>query len=149
MTQPIPNPFGTDLATIMQPDGSIDLDPGMSEVGGRAALIQRCCRRITTPRGSVIDSPNDCVDIRAFVRAGVLASTPTNLQIQLQKEFAKEQGVISAAVGVNYNMQTSTLTVTINLTSSYGPLSLTFMLTAGNIALLVDGLPVNFNAASV
>ena len=144
MTQGGSLPFGTDLATVMASDGSIDLDPGMAEVSGRAALVQRCMRRVTTPRGSVIDSPNDCVDIRGFIRAGVLASTPTNIQIQLQKEFAKEQGVTNVAVGVTYTTQTATLRIAINLTSSYGPLSLTFILTATTAKVLVDGLPVNF-----
>lgn len=138
-------PFGTDLATIMQPDGSIDLDPGMSEVTGRALLVQRCLRRVTTPRGSVIDSPNDCVDIRNYLRGNATTTTPANIQIQLQKEFAKEQGLTSAAVGVSFNTATGVLSITANLQSSYGPLTLTFNLSASNIAVLVDGLPVNFD----
>ena len=144
MTQGGSLPFGTDLATVMASDGSIDLDPGMSEVSGRAALVQRCMRRVTTPRGSVIDSPNDCVDIRGFIRAGVLASSPANIQIQLQKEFAKEQGVINAQVGVTYTAAIATLRIAINLQSSYGPLSFTFILTATTAQVLVDNLPVNF-----
>jgi hypothetical protein len=137
-------PYGTDLATVIQSDGSIDLDPGMSEVTGRALLVQRLMRRVTTPRGSVVDAPNDCIDIRGYVRAGVLASTPGNIQIQLQKEFLKDQGVVTAQVGVNYVVTTGTLTISANLSSSYGPLSLTFALTAGNVQVLVGGLPVNF-----
>jgi hypothetical protein len=137
-------PFGTDLATVMQPDGSIDLDPGMSEVTGRSLLIQRVMRRVTTPRGSVVDAPNDCIDIRNYVRAGVLASTPGNIQIQLQKEFLKDQGITSAAVGVTYVDAIGKLSITASLGSSYGPLQLTFNLTAGNVQVLVAGLPVNF-----
>jgi hypothetical protein len=139
-------PFGTDLATVMLPDGSIDLDPGMSEVTGRPLLIQRCLRRVTTPRGSVVDAPNDCVDLRSYLRAGATTATPSNIQVQLQKEFLKEQGVTSAKVGVTF--VNSTLTITASLASSYGPLDLTFNLSAANITVLVDGLPINFNAAS-
>jgi hypothetical protein len=142
---PVPTgflPFGTDLATVMLPDGSIDLDPGMSEVTGRPLLIQRCLRRVTTPRGSVVDCPNDCIDIRNYLRAGATTATPSNIQIQLQKEFLKEQGVTSAQVTVTF--VNSTLTIVAALQSSYGPLTLTFNLDAANIVVLVDGLPVNF-----
>jgi hypothetical protein len=155
MSQQVPGyPFGTDLNCIMQSDGSIDLDPGMGEVSGRTLLVQRVMRRVTTPRGSVVDAPNDCVDLRNVLRAGVLASTPTNLQIQLQQELQKEQGVSSPQVGVKYVQQTSTLTITMSMQSSYGPLNMTFTITgssagsvnSSNISVILNGLPVNFSS---
>ena len=156
MSQSLPGPqyqypYGTDLACVLQADGSIDLDPGMGECSGPTLLVQRVIRRITTPRGSVVDCPNDCIDIRNYLRSGVLASTPTNLQIQLQQELAKEPGLTAVAVGVKYVIQTATLTITINATTSYGPLALIINLvgngattTIANINAILNSLPVGF-----
>lgn len=137
-------PWGTDLNQVTQPDGSIDLDPGMGEILGRTLFVQRCIRRVTTPRGSVVDCPNDCYDIRSFMRGSVQAAPNATIQGILQPEMLKEQGVISCQVGVKYALATTTLLITMALGSSYGPLSLTFGLSPGNIEILLDGLPVGF-----
>lgn len=138
------NPFGTDLGQVFATNGAIDLDPSMGETSGRTLLVQRCLRRLTTPRGSVVNAPNDCLDLRGYIRAGVLAATPQQLQALIQREMLKEQGVTSAAVGVSYVMQTATLTVTMSLGSSYGPLALTLTLSPSTITVLVNGLPLGF-----
>ena len=134
--------YGTDLAQVTQPDGSIDLDPGMSEVTGLPLFVQRCVRRLTTPRGSVVDCPNDCIDLRSFMRGNALTSTPANLQIQVQREMVKEQGVLSCVAGVTY--QSETLTVSMQLTTAFGPLTLTLALSPSTIAVILNGLPVGF-----
>ena len=137
-------PFGADLNMVVNADGSGDLDPGMGETSGRTLFVQRCVRRVTTPRGSCVDAPNDCLDLRSFLRSGALTTSATQIQIAYQAEMAKEQGCLSAAVSVAYDVRASSLTVTMALTSSYGPLSLTFALSPAGITVLLDGLPVGF-----
>jgi hypothetical protein len=137
-------PFGTDLSMTISADGTGDLDPGMAETSGRTLFAQRCVRRVTTSRGSCVDAPNDCLDIRSFLRAGALTSTATQIQVAYQAEMTKEQGCLSATVSVAFNRATSVLTISMALTSSYGPLSLTFALSPAGITVLLDGLPVGF-----
>lgn len=144
MTQPLPNlPFGTDLATITASNGVGDLDVGMAEVTGRTLLAQRLARRLTTPRGSVIDAPNDCVDIRLFMST---VSTPQGIsatQGSVQNELQKDQGVLSATVAVAYSIQTSIMSITIQVQSAYGPFSLTLAVSAVTISILVNGQPLS------
>jgi hypothetical protein len=148
MTQPVglvPGyPFGTDLNQVTLSDGSIDLDPGMGETSGRTLFVQRCIRRVTAWRGSVVDAPNDCLDLRSFLRTGAMAQSAGQIQSAFQAEMMKEAGVTSAQVGVTFSVSTSTLTIQMQLGSSYGPLQLTFALSPGNITILLDGLPVGF-----
>ncbi len=137
-------PFGTDLNMVYTPDGSGDLDPGMGETSGRTLLVQRCVRRVTTPRGSVVGCPNDCLDLRSFLRAGALTSSTNAIQIAYQQEMQKEQGILSPQVAVTFNVAQQLLTVSFSMQSSYGPLNLTFQLTPTTIAVLLNGLPVGF-----
>ena len=151
------NPFGTDLQSLPNPaaNGQIDLDPGMLEGNGRTLLAQRLVRRQTTPTGSVIDCPNDCIDVRGWLSQGWTQQQMQAAAGQLQAELLKEQGV--TAVTVNFTLAgnpggaagTYSLQIVEQFTSGYGPFSLTLTITNLTLAVLVNeqgtsgqGIPV-------
>lgn len=131
------NPYGTDLGSFPNAaaNGVLDVDLGMSEVSGRTLLSQSLVRRLTTPTGSVVDSPNDCVDIRGWVSSGVTQAELQNIAGNLKTEIEKDERVVAATVAVAFNSATQTLTITINVQSGYGPFSLT--LTVANLTVSV------------
>ena len=156
MTQPV-SPFGTDLLSLPNPDanGVIDLDPGMLEGTGRQLLAQSLVRRQSTPTGSVIDCPNDCIDLRGWLSQGwtqqAMQAAAGSLKAELLKDERVTDVTITLTVGPNPGgaSGTNTLTIVEQFTSSYGPFTLTLNVSAVTIqALIADqgtygqGLPV-------
>jgi hypothetical protein len=133
------NPYGTDIGIFPNAaaNGAYDVDLGMSEVTGRTLLVQRLIKRQTTPLGSVVDSPNDCMDVRGWVSSDV-----TQLQLQalaagLKTELLKEEAVTNVIVMFAYNAATKTLTITENFTSGYGPFTLTLNVSQLTLTILL------------
>ena len=136
MTQPAPA-FGSTLAMCTTLNGEWDCDPTGRMATGRDVLSQRLINRQTTPLGSVIDSPNDCFDVSDWLSANMTDGQVAQLPGQIHTELLKDQEVRSLTVTVNYNPATSTLILTENIISGYGPFSLTITVTPGNVSALV------------
>src|SRR5271166_3825090 len=151
------NPFGTDLQSLPNPaaNGQIDLDPAMLEGTGRILLSQRLVCRQTTPAGSVIDSPNDCIDVRGWVSQGWTQQQMQAAAGNLQTELLKEQGV--TAVTITFTLTgnpggasgTYQLQIVEQFTSGYGPFTLTLTVTNLTLSVLLSnqgtygqGIPV-------
>jgi hypothetical protein len=128
--------------------GVLDVDAGGATVAGVSVLEQRVLRRITTVRGGCIAQPNDGIDIRNWLRSGVLAATPGWIQAAVTAELKKEPGLQSSQVGVIWSASTSTLTLNLNLVVSYEPLAMTLILTSSNITVLVNNLPATWSVAA-
>lgn len=137
MTQGVPNPYGIDLQSLPNSQGVIDLDPGMIEGSGRTLLAQSLVRRFTTPRGSVIDAPNDCLDVRSFLSAGFTQAQINGLSGTLKAEAEKDERVVNADVQATYQPSTRALTITMSIQSGYGPFSLTLSLINGQVTVSV------------
>lgn len=135
MTQGVPNPYGIDLQSLPNGQGVIDLDPGMIEGSGRTLLAQSLVRRFTTPRGSVIDAPNDCIDIRSFLSQGFTQAQINELPGILKKEAEKDERVVDAQVQATYLQSTKALTITMSIQSGYGPFSLTLSVSSGQVTV--------------
>ncbi len=136
MTQSAPA-FGSTLAMCTNLNGEWDCDPTGRMATGRDVLSQRLINRQTTPLGSVIDSPNDCFDVSDWLSANMTDGQVAQLPGQIHTELLKDQEVQSLTVTVNYNPATSTLILTENIISGYGPFSLTITVTPGNVSALV------------
>ena len=136
MTQPAPA-FGSTLAMNTNLNGEWDCDPTGRMATGRDVLAQRLVSRQLTTLGSVIDCPNDCFDINDWLSANMTDGQVAQLPGQIHTELLKDQEVQSLTVTVNYNPATSTLVLTENIISGYGPFSLTITVTPGNVAALV------------
>jgi hypothetical protein len=140
MTQPanLPNPYGSDFWIGGTP---LDLDPSMRLTSGRPLLSQNLVCRFSTPRGGAIDCPNDGLDLRDLVSDGMTQSQINALQGQIQQEALKDQRVQSLTVQCSFTSATSTLTVTLNVVSLYGPFQLTLAVTSLTVAILNANLP--------
>lgn len=131
------NPFGTDLQSLPDKNGVIDLDPGMLEGTGRILLSQSIVRRFTTRRASVIDAPNDCINIRDFLSDGLTQAQIAQIGKTLEKECEQDQRVLKADVSVQYLFQTKALIINMSIQSSDGPFSLTLSLINGQVSVSV------------
>lgn len=88
--------FGTDLSLVD------DLEPTMREVSGTELLGQALFRRLTTPRGMLLDDPDYGTDVREFVSWGALptkfAAIPALVRAELLKDERIEAATVSTAV---------------------------------------------------
>ncbi len=140
MTMQLPNPYGFDLQSLPDADGIIDLDPAMLEGSGRTLLAQSIVRRFTTGRGTVIDAPNDCLDLRGFLSDGFTQAQINQIPGQLKKEAEKDERVNSVDVKAEYLYASKTLTITMAIESGYGPFSLTLSVNAVTVTVLTEGV---------
>lgn len=138
MTQPAPNIYGQDFWLGGAP---LDFSPDMRVVTGRALLAQSIVCRLSTARGTVIDCPNDCLDLRDMVSDGLSQSQLNALGGQVRQEILKDQRVQDAAVTATYAAPSSTLTVQIRVSSLYGPFALVLSVTAVTVTILNANLP--------
>jgi len=141
VSQPL-DPYGTDVLLTFGPTGVGDMDPSAAETTGIPLLAQRILCRITTRRGTVIDCPNDCLDIRDFLRAGVTSQAQAAFQGQLQTEITKEQCVQSVAVSVVWNLSVGSMVISIVVVSALGPFTLTVAASQITVTALLNGAPL-------
>ena len=137
----IAKPFGIEfwIGLTTTPNGQfmlLDGDPSLRTVTGRALLVQSLLCRQTTGRGSVIDCPNDCINLCDYVQAGMTSAAILQLFGTLQTELLKDQRVTSAIVTGSYNPQTSVLTINEAIQSSYGPFTLVLGVSSVTVQLL-------------
>ena len=137
-----PNPFGIEFWIGLAPGPNVnagntvlDADPSMRTTTGRQLLIQSLLCRQTTPTGSVIDCPNDCINLIDYVSEGMTPTAIHQLFGTIQTELLKDQRVVSAFVTGDYSFQTSTLRINEAIQSSYGPFSL--VLAVSNVSVTI------------
>lgn len=88
--------FGTDLSCIDDVTETLEeVDPFSQE-----AIAQASIRRITTPRGSMIDDPDYGLDIRGYANKGVTLSDLRDLAGLIRAEVTKDDRVDDAQVNV-------------------------------------------------
>ncbi len=105
--------FGRDLFC------TTDLDPGMLEVDGLTCLGQALFRRITTPRGQVIDDPNYGFDVTQFLNDDLAQSDLARIAAGVDAEFLKDERVYRSSTTVTLLL--NTLTVSCLVTPTQGP----------------------------
>ena len=125
--------FGRDLRTVVDANGNVDLTPGMLESTGRAVLAERLVRRQTTRRGTVVDAPNDCFDVRDWMSSEFSPTKTSQLRGTIRAELMKDQAVRNVVVTVTYNSARKSLVIVEQIDSSEGPFTLT--LTVGQLTL--------------
>ncbi len=133
MTQPInPTDFGTTLSL------TFDLDAMGATVSGLTALAQALIRRITTPRGRLLNDPNYGYDIAGELEDDVTTQQVAAIGANVDAEFLKDQRVFSSVTTVT--LQTDgQLDVASQVQSALGPFSLVFSLSPSGILTIVNG----------
>jgi hypothetical protein len=137
MTQSIPgvtatNPYGQDFAIVLT-NGVLDFQPTMGLATGRALLAQSLICRQTTSVGSVLDCPNDCLDIRDWISEGMTPAQLSRLGQVVTNEILKDQRVTAANIKAAYNTANNQVILTEQIASGYGPFS--FVLAVSNVTV--------------
>ena len=136
------NPYGSDLWLSIAADGSADIDPTCREVSGIGVLIQSVIMRQTTPTGSLLSSPDDCLDLKGLVSRGMKGSEIQEIAAQVRGQLLRDQRILSAVVTADFNPGTSVLTLTETITSGLGPFTLTIAVGQVTLELFLNGVPI-------
>ncbi|WP_437279354.1 hypothetical protein WME90_02000 [Sorangium sp. So ce375] len=119
--------FGADL------DCADDLRDDLRMAGPTLALAQAAYRRLTTPRGGVIDAPDYGFDLRSLLSRGMtpaeLAAVPGLVRGELTKDERFEDVETRAR-----KLDSATLELVIRCRTSVGPFELTMNVTAAAAA---------------
>lgn len=116
MTQPLVD-FGTDVSL------ADDLDPTGRMVTGTRLVGEAIYRRLTTPRGSLIDDPNYGMDVRLMLSRAATKRERDAIPKQLEMEIKKDERVQTATVTVK-SLDLFNWVLEIACTTGAGPFSL-------------------------
>jgi hypothetical protein len=106
--------LGTDISM------GVDLDPGMSEVGGRRALADAIVRRLSTPTGGLPEFPAYGLDLTSYIGR---AYSPEQLEADVLDQVFQEEEVEDASVQLEYI--NGTISIVIAIDDALGPFDLT------------------------
>lgn len=125
--------FGTDLSC------TDDLDETMKEISGQDVLAQAIYRRLTTPRGQLIDDPDYGIDVRSFLSRGVDAGKLHEIEGTIRQEVLKDERVANVTAKATIDYKTYSITVSLIVTTGDGPFRLVFSITADTVEFLKEG----------
>ena len=108
--------LGSDLSCVA------DIDPAGAEVIERMLLAQALSRRLTTPRGRLIDDANYGYDLNQWLNADVGPAELAQIQAQSQAECLKDERVQSVTIAVTF--LANVLIVSIAIVAALGPFQL-------------------------
>ena len=120
---------GSDLACVA------DLDPAMSEVSSAKNVAQSLARRLTTPRGRLIDDPNYGFDLTQYLNDDVSPADLARIKAQAEAECLKDERVASATFTMTMPANGVAI-VTIVTTGSAGPFTLVLSVTSVTATIL-------------
>jgi hypothetical protein len=138
MSNTAANVFGRDLACLPNSDGILDLTSDMQEATGNDVLIQSIVRRHLTIKGSDIASPNDGIDVRVYIKAGLTQTDISGIAAAVQQELVRDQRILpSTTVTASYNTETLVLTLNEVIQTASGPFSLTLAISQVTVDVIV------------
>lgn len=126
--------YGRDFAVVSTSTGP-DIDFAHLAAGVDVLANSLYCR-LTTPHGSVIDSPNDCLDLRALLGAGLTQADMQSVQQRVQRECERDARVLGASVTATYNQASRVLSLVIRVATAQGPFSMTLSVSDLTVALI-------------
>jgi phage baseplate assembly protein W len=123
-----PEGFGVDL------DCADDLDPMMSLVDGLRVVAQAVYRRLSTPRGMVIDAPDYGFDLRSLLHKGMTPAERAAIPGLVRAEVLKDQRIQRAEVQLT-EVAPDALKLSIRCFTAEGPFRMTLHVNAAAILL--------------
>lgn len=115
--------LGSDLSCVA------DIDPAGAEVTEKLLLAQALVRRLTTPRGRLIDDANYGYDLNQWLNADVGPAELAQIQAQSQAECLKDERVQSATISVTFIA--NVMIVSVAIVAALGPFQ--FVLSIGGV----------------
>lgn len=129
--------YGTDMSVTPNADGILDIQPTLQYATGINVLVQSLICRQMVVRGTVIDSPNDGIDLRTYLRVGLTQEKLADLPSVVQKELLRDQRVKAAVVTGEYDTTRNLLTLNEAITPVTGsPFTMTLAVSAVTVELL-------------
>lgn len=129
--------YGVDLSCIEDVSETLEEVDAFSPIG----IVQALLRRLSTPRGALIDDPSYGLDLRGMLNRGVAVRDLVDLSGQIRSEILKDDRVDVATVSVAFASAATTLRVSIRVTpfdTSLRDFSFTFAVVSGQ--LLLEGI---------
>ena len=120
--------FGHDLSCTS------DLAESMLEVDGWTTLAQALYRRLTTPRGRLLDDPSYGMDLTALVDDGLTSGDLRRIGSQIDGELLKDERVLASSSVCTF--LSGVLTVTATVSTALGPFRLVLAATSVSVPLL-------------
>ena len=102
--------WGSDLSCVTDCDESFSELPAENNA---LIVAQSGARRLITPRGAVLDAPDEGLDLRSYCNRGVTEQELRALQTRVIAELLKDERVTDAEVDITY--AASALTVNARL----------------------------------
>lgn len=125
--------YGTDISC------TDDMDPLAREVSGQEVVAQAIYRRLTTPRGRLIDDPDYGTDVRSFLHRGLTTAELRAVEAAIRSEVLKDERIALVTVKATSADDGQSMTVVLNVTTGLGPFRLVFAVTAETVSLLKEG----------
>lgn len=122
--------YGVDISCVD------DLDPMFGLVEGNTTLAQAILRRLSTPRGGLLDDADYGFDVRSLLCD---ESTPARLaaaKMAIESEVEKDERVLSCEATLDFNIALETLTIRLTVTTRSGPFRLVLSVDQVNVELL-------------
>jgi phage baseplate assembly protein W len=124
------SPYGWDKSCID------DLDPAMIEVGGNLILAQACARRLSTPRGQLIDDRNYGYDLKQWLGQDVDPAQIAQIRSGIASELLKDERVLAVTAVAVFVASTEILTVSAVIQGATGPFTLVLSVGAVTVQIL-------------
>lgn len=124
----MPN-YGSDISCVF------DVDPGMAEVSGRVCLLQALARRLSTPRGRLVDDPNYGFDLTDSINDDVGPAELARLKTGAEAECLKDERVIGITVTLDL-LSSGVLVVSVVVSDEVGDFSAVLAVSDVSISIL-------------
>ncbi len=125
--------FGTCMAIVWTSQGP---DLNFTPATGLDVYLQSLMCRLTTPHGSVMGCPNDCLDVRDFVGAGMTQTDVQRAQAKVNAQVQRDERTLTSDTRATYDTATRKLTIAITGTTAAGPYKLTLAVGSVDITIL-------------
>lgn len=123
--------YGIDVSCVS------DLDETFRVVEGKRLLAEACVRRLTTPRGMLLDDADYGTDLRELLNDAFTARTMALTVSQIRSELEKDERVVGVKVPIiEYFTSTRTLHLGIEVEGREESLTLVVDISAVSVTLL-------------
>lgn len=125
--------FGTDISC------TDDMSEVAKEISGQDVLAEAIYRRLTTPRGQLLDDEDYGIDVRSFLSRGIDPGKLREIEGTIRQEVLKDERVANVTAKATVDYKTYSMSVSLIVTTGEGPFRLVFEVTADTVEFLKEG----------
>ena len=125
--------FGADVSGIFSMGTRVSFASGLRNYG------MAICRRLITPRGSLIYDLDYGFDLRAYINAPMTPSLQLAAQAGTEREAEKDPRTQQCSATISWSPNTGVMPVSLELITAAGPFTLVAVVSAVTVQLLSVG----------